>query len=210
MYGQIRAENFRIPYIRSSLRWFMRVCLTAGILIFLCGVPSAIADDNGDRDYLKRSEDIGEVLSHVKNEEANEATGQVAAWILVAANLNVALSLLIRATTRYTVLSTRIQESLKRLNQRQKKVLMPVHCFFNPLALGIALLHFISASSECSVSILPEWGLILMAIVTGTGIMLKFKLSPKSFRRNTHHIHTHPISIALLLVFLLLGHAVVD
>ena len=210
MFGQIRADNFRIPYIRASLTWFMRVCLTAGILMFSCGVPSAIADDNGDRDYLKRSEDIGEVLRHVKNEETNEATGQVAAWILVAANLNVVLSLLIRTTTRYTVLSTRIQESLKRLNQRQKKVLLPFHCSFNPLALGIALLHFNSASSECSVSILPEWGLILMAIVTGTGIMLKFRLSPKSFRRNTHHVHTHPIPIALLLVLLLLGHAIVD
>ena len=149
-----------IPHIPLSQKMFISVCLTAGILSFLCYTPSAVADDDGYHDYLKGNKDIGAVLSHLKNEETNEATGQVAAWIFVAANVNVVLSLLIRATTRFTVLPTQIQDSLKRLNQRQKKFLLPVHCLFNPLALGIALVHFISASSECRGSGLPEWGLV--------------------------------------------------
>jgi hypothetical protein len=207
---------------RISPTLFVPVCLMAGALLFWCRTPSAVADDDGDHRYNKRDgdigtdigrdigTDIGTVLNHVKNEETNEATGQAAAWIFVAANLNVALSLLIRGIVRYAPLPAPIQDRVKRLNQRQKKFLLPVHYCLNPLALGIVCVHFISASSACHGSGLPECGLGLMACITGTGIMLKFKLSPRNFRKNIHQIHTHPIPIALLLAILLIGHAVVD
>ena len=198
-----------MPQNRISLRLFMTVCLISGALFFLCCAPSAVADDDRDHHYKKRNKDIGTAFNHVKNEKNNEATGQAAAWMLAAANITVLLSLLIRGT-RYAALPAQINDRLKRFNQIQKKFLLPVHYFLNPLALGVAFIHFMSATSACKASGLPEWGLVLMALITGIGVMVKFKLSPKNFRKNTYQIHTNPIPLTLLLAILLIGHAIVD
>jgi len=197
-----------MTHIRISLKIFMTVCLISGALFFLCCAPAAVADDDDHR-YKKRNKDIGTAFNHVKNEKNNEATGQAAAWMLAAANITVLLSLLIRGT-RYAALPAQINDRLKRFNQIQKKFLLPVHYFLNPLALGVAFIHFMSATSACKASGLPEWGLVLMALITGIGVMVKFKLSPKNFRKNTYQIHTNPIPLTLLLAILLIGHAVVD
>ncbi|MFH0995305.1 MAG: hypothetical protein V1844_07395 [Pseudomonadota bacterium] len=197
-----------MTHIRISLKSFMTVCLISGALFFLCCAPAAVADDDDHR-YKKRNKDIGTAFNHVKNEDKNEATGQAAAWMLAAANLNVLISLLIRGT-RFAALPAHINDRLKRFNQIQKKFLLPVHFFLNPLALGVAFIHFISATSACKASGLPEWGLALMALITGIGIMVKFKVFPKNLRKSTYQIHTNPIPITLLLAILLIGHAVVD
>ena len=196
-----------MQHIRISLKLFLTVCLMTVALFFLFFAPAAVADDDH---YKKRNKDIGAVFNHFKNEKNNEATGQAAAWMLAAANLNVLLSLLIRETLRYSALPSQINDRIKRFNQLQKKLLMPVHYFLNPLALGAAFIHFMSATSACRASVLPEWGLALMALIAGMGIMVKFKVFPKSLRKNTYRIHTNPIPIALLLVILFIGHAVVD
>jgi FtsH-binding integral membrane protein len=197
-----------MPHIRISLKLFLTVCLISGALFFLCCAPSAIADDDDHHDK-KRNKDIGTVFNHVKNEKNNEATGQAAAWLLAAANITVLLSLLTRVT-RYTDLPAQINDRIKRFNQLQKKFLLPVHYILNPLALGTAFVHFMSATSACKASDLPEWGIVLMALITGIGIMVKFKVFPKNLRKSTYQIHTNPIPITLLLAILLLGHAVVD
>ena len=197
-----------MTHIRISLKLFMTVCLISGALFFLCCAPDAVADDDDHHDK-KRNKNIGTAFKHEKIEEINEATGQVAAWILAAANLNVLISLLIRGT-RFAALPAQINDRLKRFNQIQKKFLLPVHFFLNPLALGVAFIHFMSATSQCRASGLPEWGLALMALITGIGIMVKFKVFPKNLRKSTYQIHTNPIPITLLLAILLIGHAVVD
>jgi len=197
-------------HIRISSRLFMAACLISGTLFFLYCAPSAVADDDRGRHDKKRNKDIGTVFNPVKNEEINEVTGQAAAWILAAANITVLLSLLVRGTTRYTDLPAQINDRIKRFNQIQKKFLLPVHYVLNPLALCMAFIHFMSATSACKASGLPEWGLVLMALTAGIGIMVKFKLSPINLRKNTYRIHTNPISITLLLIILLIGHAVVD
>jgi hypothetical protein len=198
-----------MTHIRISLKLFMTVCLMSGALFFLCCAPAAVADDDRDHHYKKRNKDIDTAFNHVKNEKNNEATGQAAAWILAAANLNVLLSLFIKGT-RHAALSAQINDRLKRFNQIQKKFLMPVHYVLNPLALGVAFIHFMSATSACKASGLPEWGLALMALITGIGIMVKFKVFPRNLQKNTYRIHTNPIPITLLLAILLIGHAVVD
>lgn len=195
--------------IRISLKLFMTVCLISGALFVLCCAPSAVADDDRDHHDKKRYKDIGTVFNHEKNEKNNEATGQAAAWILAAANITILLSLLIRLT-RYTDLPAQINDRIKRFNQLQKKFLLPVHYVLNPLALGVAFVHFMSATSACKASGLPEWGLALMALITGIGIMVKFKVFPKSLQKSTYRIHTNPIPITVLLVILLVGHVVVD
>jgi len=195
-------------HIHISLKLFLTVCLISGALFFLCCVPPAVADDDAHH-YKKRSKDIGTAFNHVKNEKNNEASGLAAAWMLAAANITVLLSLLIRVT-RYTDLPAQVNDRIKRFNQLQKKFLLPVHYVLNPLALGAAFVHFMSATSACEASGLPEWGLALMALITGIGIMVKFKVFSKNLRKNTYRIHTNPIPISLLLVILLIGHAIVD
>ncbi|MBI5591439.1 MAG: hypothetical protein HY881_13255 [Deltaproteobacteria bacterium] len=197
-----------MTHIQISSKLFMAVCLISGALFFLCCTPSAVADDENHH-YKKRSKDIGTVFKHAKNEEINEATGQAAAWMLAAANITVLLSLLSRGA-RYADLPAQINDRIKRFNQLQKKFLLPVHYVLNPLALGMAFIHFMSATSACKASGLPEWGLALMALIAGIGIMVKFKVFPKSLRKSTYRIHTNPIPITLLLIILLIGHAVVD
>jgi len=196
-----------MQHIRISIKLLTTVCLISGALFFLSCTPSAVADD--DHHYNKRNKDISTVFNHIKNEKNNETTGQAAAWILAAANINVLLSLLVRGT-RYTDLPAQIIDRIKRFNQLQKKILTPVHYVLNPLALGMAFIHFMSATSACKASSLPEWGLVLMALITGIGIMVKFKVFPKNLQKNTYRIHTNPIPITLLFVILLIGHAVVD
>lgn len=197
-----------MPHIRISLKLFLTVCLISGALFFLCCASPAVADDDA-KHHKNRSKDIGTAFNHVKNEKNNEATGQAAAWMLAAANISVLLSLLTRVT-RYTDLPTQVNDRIKRFNQLQKKFLLPVHYVLNPLALGVAFIHFMSATSACKASGLPEWGLVLLALITGMGIMVKFKVFPKNLRKNTYQIHTNPIPMTLLLVILLIGHAVVD
>ena len=141
-------------HIRIPLKLFMIICLISGALFFLCCAPAAVADDDNHR-YKKRNKDIGTAFNHVKNEDKNEATGQAAAWMLAAANLNVLISLLIRGT-RFAALPAQINDRLKRFNQIQKKFLLPVHYFLNPLALGMAFIHFMSSTSACKDSGLPE------------------------------------------------------
>ena len=197
-----------MQHIRISIKLLTTACLISGAIFFLSFAPSADADD--DHHDKNRNKDIGAFFNHVKNEKNNEGTGQAAAWILAAANINVLLSLLIRGI-RYTDLPAQVTDRIKRFNQLQKKILMPVHYVLNPLALVMAFIHFMSAAaSACKASGLPEWGLVFMALITGIGIMVKFKVFPKNLQKNTYRIHTNPIPITLLFVILLIGHAVVD
>jgi hypothetical protein len=198
-----------MTHIRIPLKLFMTVCLISGVLFFLCCAPSAVADDERDHNDKKRNKAIGTAFNHVKHEKNNEATGQAAVWMLAAANITVLLSLLTRVTS-YTDIPAQIVDRIKRFNQLQKKFLLPVHYVLNPLALAVAFVHFMSATSACKASGLPEWGLALMALIMGVGIMEKFKVFPKNLRKNIYRIHTNPIPITLLLAILLIGHAVVD
>ncbi len=131
-----------MTHICISLKLFLTVCLIPGTLFFLFCAPSAVADDDGGHHDKKRNKDIGAVFDHVKNEENNEATGQAAAWILAAANLNVLLSLLIRGTTRYAALPAQINDRIKRLNQLQKKFLLPVHYVLKSVGPGRGVYSF--------------------------------------------------------------------
>ena len=95
-----------------------------------------------------------------RNDEGNETAGQMAAWLLVAANLPVVLSLLIKWTNKFAPMGNGLKNALVRFNRFQKKYLMRLHYYINPLVLGIALWHWLS--SRCKSTALPEWGLAVM------------------------------------------------
>jgi len=143
-----------------------------------------------------------------REDDGNEVTGQTAAWLLVAANFTVVLSILIKALIRHYSFEPETISSIKRFNQRQKRHLMRFHYILNPVALCMAGIHF--SLSSCRSSPLPEWGLICLAIVVFLGFIVKFKLAPKRIRRFVHRLHTGWAAISVMIILLVVGHMIVD
>ncbi|UCF84571.1 MAG: hypothetical protein JSV50_02765 [Desulfobacteraceae bacterium] len=143
-----------------------------------------------------------------KQDEGNEVTGQTAAWVFVAANLTVALSILMKGVSRYLPLEPKTKSSIKRFNQFQKKYLMRFHYILNPLALCIAIFHFLL--SHCGKSSLPEWGLIFVTMMVFLGLMVKFKVPPKWIRRFVYRLHTGSATFSIMIILLVVGHLIVD
>ena len=143
-----------------------------------------------------------------KDDEGNETTGQTAAWLLVAANLTIALSILIKGGSRFLPLDSRLKNSMKKFNQLQKKHLMRFHYVLNPIVLCVAFFHFLLSS--CRSSPLPEWGLILVAMMVCLGLILKFKVSPKGMRKFVYRLHTTPAIFLIMILLLVVGHQIVD
>jgi hypothetical protein len=59
-----------------------------------------------------------------KNDEGSETAGQMAAWLLVAANLPVVLTLLIKWTNTFVPMRNGLKGALARFNRFQKKHLI--------------------------------------------------------------------------------------
>jgi hypothetical protein len=142
-----------------------------------------------------------------KEDEGNEVTGQTAAWLLVAANLTVALSLLMKGVSRYFSFELKTKSSIKRFNQLQKKYLMRFHYVLNPFALFIAIFHFLLSS--CRKSSLPEWGLIFVTMMVFLGLMVKLKVTPKWMRKFVYRLHTRLATFSIMIVLMVVGHLIV-
>ena len=143
-----------------------------------------------------------------KEDEGNDFTGQTAAWLLVAANLTVALSVLMKGVSRYFPLELKTKSSIKGFNQLQKKYLMRFHYVLNPLALCIAIFHFLLSS--CRKSSLPEWGLIFVTMMVFLGLMVKFKVTPKWIKKFVYRLHTGLAIFSIMIILLVVGHLIVD
>ena len=200
--------------MKTSERLFL-VCLCC-ILAFglLMPTPFSSADDRREggkhfqkHDGKQRGWNSDNIFGR-KRDKGNEATGQVVAWSLAAANLTVLISLSIRAIRRFAPISREVKNSLWKLNSLQKKHLMRFHFLMNPLILAIALLHW--SLSRCASTSLPEWGLIIMSIIVGLGILLKFKLCPKTLLRRVYSVHTHPVLALIFVSMLVIGHLAFD
>jgi hypothetical protein len=87
-------------------------------------------------------------------DKGNETAGEIAAWLLAAANITVAMSLCIKGIQRFAPLAPSGKKSLADFNRFQKKQLMPVHYYLNPAVMGIVLWHWLT--SCCESTALPE------------------------------------------------------
>lgn len=143
-----------------------------------------------------------------KGDEGNEITGQTAVWLIVSANLTVALSTIMKGVNRFVPLAPQTKSSIKRFNQLQKKHLMRFHYVLNPLALCIAFLHFLLSS--CRSSSLPEWGLLLVTLMVILGLSLKFNACPKWIRSVVYRLHTAAATFSTMILVLVVGHLIVD
>jgi hypothetical protein len=186
-----------------------RILFLMVVMAFFVFVPYARGDDDRDGHEKRRGKAASSLSSHGKREDkGNEFTGLTAAWIFAAANLTAGLSLISRGLTSRPQLSSKTKARIRSLNQIQKKGLMRFHYWLNPLALLLAVIHF--SLSTCRSSPLPEWGLGGAAALVLIGSVIRFKLSPKPFRKAVYRIHTSPVSLGLVLLVLLIGHSIVD
>ena len=157
-------------------------------------------------EHHDREDQRGRGLNRV--DHGNELTGQTAAWLLVAANLTVTLSMLMKGVSRYLPLKQGTKNAINRLNQFQKKHLMRFHYVLNPSALCIAGLHFLL--SFCRKSSLPEWGLLIVLIMVFLGLMVKFKIAPRWIRGFICRLHTSPAAFSALILVLVVGHLIME
>ena len=143
-----------------------------------------------------------------KDAKGNEVTGQIAAWLLVSANLTVVFSIITKGANRLFPLKPQTKSLIKAFNQLQKKYLMRFHYVLNLLALCIAFFHFLLSS--CRSSPLPEWGLLLVTMLVALGLVLKFKVAPGWMRRVVYRLHTTPATSSMMILLLVVGHLVSD
>lgn len=185
------------------------------ILIFLAGfgslfIPYGVASHRGEDKgrFENECEDQHRIPFAESDNEGNETAGQIAAWLLLAANLPVMVSILIKSTNRFMPLGAELKSALTNFNRAQKKYLMQGHYYLNPVILGVVIWHYIS--SRCVSTSLPEWGLLLMVGFVVFGILIKFKLCPKAFRKNVYQIHTQPLLFVAMILVLTVGHLIAD
>ena len=189
------------------------------LMLFVFNVwPSLLAADDNKRPetHYKRYNNSKEHYDYndhnrrrvKKGDEGNETTGQTAVWLLVTANLTIAISTLIKGANRFLPLDPQTKSSFKSFNQLQKKHLMRFHYVLNPVALGAAFFHFLLSS--CRSSNLPEWGLIVVTVMVSLGLILKFKLSPKGMRKSVYRLHTTSAFFLIMILLLMLGYLNVD
>lgn len=143
-----------------------------------------------------------------QGEKGNEATGQAAAWIFVLANLKVGVAILARWMNRFSVSESRLGRSATGVSRFLNKHLRKAHYVLNPTALAVAFLHFLLSS--CRSSPLPEWGLLMVAVMVLLGLMVRFKVSFKWMRKFLYRVHTASVSFLFLIFVLLTGHLMID
>lgn len=171
------------------------------------GANAMADDDHGFRRHFER-ENHHRIPFLGSDNEGSETVGQIAAWLLLVANLPVVLSLLVKGANRFAPLGTESKKTMANLNRMQKKALMWLHYYLNLGILCIALWHWLS--SRCKSSALPELGLMMMVTVIALGFILKFKLCPKALRTYAYQIHTQPVIFIAMFMVLTVGHLIVD
>jgi hypothetical protein len=180
------------------------------VCLVVCGwlfSAAGIADDHGKGKGNLEREDQHRV-PFLEQDEGNETAGQIAAWLLVGANLTIALAILVRWINRFAPLGPDVKSSLSSFNRFQKKHLMLFHYYLNPAILAIVAWHWLT--SRCQSSSLPEWGLAMMGTLMVLGIILKSKLCPIGYRKTIYQIHSHPLCFLGMILVLIIGHTIVD
>jgi hypothetical protein len=170
------------------------------LLFMLVPAMQIVAHDHG---MTVRHGEFG-----VRPEREGGESGAIAAWLLAVANFPVVLSLLLRTSARLLPIETELKETLRKINVRQKKHLMFLHYWVNPLAIGVAIFHYLA--SECKSTAFPELGLAAMFLISVLGIMMALRLSPVFMKKMVFKLHTSPIVLLVVLSILVLGHSMVD
>ena len=138
----------------------------------------------------------------------NEFSGEATALLFGASMIPVGLHLISRTIVRYAPFGDTVKKFIRRINNVNRKHLMPFHTYLSILALGLGILHL--TLSSCIANPLPELGLILSGVLVATGLLFKWKAVPIKFRKALYQFHASLIVSGVLLVILYTGHAVMD
>jgi hypothetical protein len=142
----------------------------------------------------------------LQNNTGNEFTGATTAWLFGVSTVPVGVDLISRTVTRYAPFGERVKGFIRRVNNTQRKYLMPFHTWLTILALSLGILHL--NLSYCAANPFPEMGLILSGILVATGLLFKWKAVPTTLRKVLYQFHTSLIVSGVLLVILFTGHAI--
>ncbi len=142
-----------------------------------------------------------------REDHGGEATGVIAAWLFGIANFPVALSILLKAGGKAIPRTSTLKKGIAQANSRQKRYLMRLHYWLNPIAAAVAILHF--ASAECRSTFIPELGLGMMLLIIVIGLMMTFRMSPAPVRRAFFKVHTSPVSLVAAISILMIGHSLI-
>jgi hypothetical protein len=143
-----------------------------------------------------------------REDRGGGASGQIAAWLFGIANFPVAFSILLKACGKAMSQTPDLKEAVGRINRKQKRYLMKLHYWLNPVAAGVAVIHLFS--TECDAAAIPELGLGVMLLLCILGLMVTFRLSPAFMRKAVFRLHTSPIVLATAVAILLIGHSMID
>jgi hypothetical protein len=187
------------PKLRKAGMLIILLCC-----LFLMAIAASFAQ--GHRESRHHS-GIGYEQTERKEEGMGGASGQIAAWLFGIANFPVVLSILLKACGKVMPQSASFKATIGQANQRQKRYLMKLHYWLNPVAVGVAIIHFLS--TKCETTAIPEIGLGIMLLICILGIMVTFKWSPASMRKTIFRFHSSSISLLTIISILLIGHSMV-
>ena len=183
--------------------------LLFGIFLVFCSILIVVEQSYADRPgQFGHHTDRDYEYAGKRDDSGSKSLGEISAWLFGIANFPVGLSILLKTCARATSPGEKLKERMERLNRRQKKYLMKLHYWLNPVAFGVAIFHF--SLSECRSTLMPELGMGVMFLVFILGLMLTFKLSPASMRKTVFRLHTSPIVMMVVISILLIGHSIVD
>lgn len=202
--------------ITTKKSWSILGSVLIGLLIFSLASIALLATLGDELDELV---EIGWTVPNYmqayftyrdawQDNTGNEFTGEATALLFGASCIPVGIDLISRSFIRYVPFGESVKGIVRRINNVQRKHLMPLHTYLSSLALGIGILHLIMSS--CVANPFPELGLILSGILVATGLIFKWKAVPTTFRKALYQFHTSLIVSGVLLVILFTGHAVMD
>ncbi len=185
------------PGIRPQIAAFLALVIlaTAAISMGGHGIP-------GHHDLSRYGE-----RNPAGHNQGDGASGVLAAWLFVIANVTVALSISLKIAVKAMSPGDTRRRKIEGFNQTQKKYLRPVHYWLNPIAMIVAITHFYL--SQCTVSIFPELGMAAMILISAAGLLIWLKLAPAAIRRLAFQVHTSPFLFIATVSILLLGHSLI-
>ncbi len=142
----------------------------------------------------------------LQNNTGNEFTGEATGWLFGLASFPVFIDLIYRKAIQYVPIDGALKSFLRRVNNFQKKYLMPLHTYLSIAGLSLGILHL--TLSACVANPFPELGLILSGILVMTGIFFKWRSIPALLRKSLYKFHSSLVLSGILLVILYTGHAV--
>jgi hypothetical protein len=193
--------SFMILSLKNRI---ISICFLFLLLLMVTSKMPSLADQ-GER-FHNRGLQNGQMNGSQDHE--GEESGGLAALLFGIANSPVVLSILLKTSDRLIPDRMNFKDKIKQVNLRQKKYLMNLHYWVNPLAFGVAISHFMS--SECRSTAMPEFGMGAMFFIFILGLMMTLKLSPPSMRKFVFKLHTSPLITILVFSFLLIGHSVIE